>query len=1384
VAYLSVLGGIRLKPLVTFLAPLLAVAAACGDVASVTTPGDGLKTMSAGGSSGSGGTGGSGATGGTIGIGNMGGEDNGANAGAGGAPEAVCGNGITEPGELCDDGNNVDGDGCSADCSSVDPGYYCTDGHGCVRVVTCGNGIIEGDEACDDGNTKSGDGCSSGCDKIEDGYACIKPGEPCVSLPVCGNGVREQGEQCDDGNTKSKDGCSSSCQVEKGYFCPPGKACVKLTCGDGVRTPDEACDDGNTQNGDGCSSDCTVEAGWQCGTSGCRPICGDGRVLGNEGCDDGNTTSGDGCSAGCKVEPFFDCNSAQPSVCTSTIVCGDGTLEPGEVCDPGIAGEQACYSPQENVALACKAFDTGLVSPPVCNNGVVEYMEECDGNVKGCTNCTVDPGYVCPAPSVCFKLPVCGDGTLQAGEECDIGLVSGPGCDHCKLQTGYFCSGEPSVCVASVCGDGVRAPNEACDDGNTKNGDGCSSTCTIETGWACPPNVSCLPMCGDGIVTANEECDPTPANTTACTNCKLNAGYTCGANGTGPCTATVCGNGTKEPGEGCDDGNTIAGDGCGPTCQLEPAITVGPNPVVAVTCGDGLKTGSEGCDDGNKTNGDGCSSTCQVESGWTCPQNVTYPDSIKFKVTYRDFKERDEAGGHPHMKVNGSGVTTGFPNGGGTPATSPAQGTDLGITGAVCTASNTATCGRLDTDGKPLYVGGTAGTHPTIDTTGDGTGLDETYHKAAFKLWYHDANSGNVLDALSQAGGTPQNTILVQPNPATVPAGGDTLTLTKTAALGQPNTKASYQFSSTSFFPLDGRGYGNAPGQSHDFQFTSELRYFFQYQGGETLTFYGDDDVWVFINGRLAVDIGGIHAQLYGRVILGDDGSDGTGGAVDSNCTVNAGGSLPACALQGNELSDGTDTRFGLTKGGVYEIVVFQAERHPTGSDYQLTLDGFLAPRSNCHTNCGDGIRAGSEQCDDGPNMPATGYGKCLNNCTIQFCGDGVVNGSEQCDNGVNATLYGTSGCAPGCVLPPHCGDGTVQAGFDEECDKGSANANGVYGGCTTSCKLGPYCGDGMVTNGEQCDTPGSFTTYATGSGQCNYDCKFAPYCGDGVRNGAEICDGSTGCNSMCQFDAFCGDGLKEGSEQCDYGQFGFDGAPKDAPYGGCTKDCQLGPYCGDGQVQTADGEECDLGSKNADNTYGGCTTACLLGPRCGDGIRQKAAGEACDNGFNEDDYAYPGETNPCGPGCKAPPSCGDGKVQSAFELCDNGKNNADDAYNGCTTTCEWGPYCGDSITNGPEECDDGPNNTAYSADGKGCSYECTRDVPYCGDGIRNGPEQCDLGKAKNTGSYGGCNADCTNAPYCGDKIVQKADGEQCDDGPTGSLKCSPTCKIREVVTK
>ena len=91
-----------------------------------------------------------------------------------------CGDGKLQPGEQCDDGNQIAGDGCDPNC----------------KFSGCGNGFLDPGEECDDGNTVSGDGCSSTC-KSE-----------------CGDGKIEPGEQCDDGNRVSGDGCSATCKNE------------------------------------------------------------------------------------------------------------------------------------------------------------------------------------------------------------------------------------------------------------------------------------------------------------------------------------------------------------------------------------------------------------------------------------------------------------------------------------------------------------------------------------------------------------------------------------------------------------------------------------------------------------------------------------------------------------------------------------------------------------------------------------------------------------------------------------------------------------------------------------------------------------------------------------------------------------------------------------------------------------------------------------------------------------------------------------------------------------------------------------------------------------------------------------------------------------------
>jgi cysteine-rich repeat protein len=218
-------------------------------------------------------------------------------------PRTICGNGVYNGVEECDDGNKINGDGCNLLCE-VEEGFRCwnrTDetGEGLVRGdcrPICGDGywepVLDG-EQCDDGNSRGGDGCTD-CN-IDRRYFCEGlPGETskCDKLPVCGDGVREwkKGERCDDGNIINGDGCSSVCVVEPGYICTNFTAeedicCATLTlCGNGQLEACERCDDGNLEDGDGCSSTCAVEKSFFCQNGCSGPLCGR-----QEGCKDSRT---------------------------------------------------------------------------------------------------------------------------------------------------------------------------------------------------------------------------------------------------------------------------------------------------------------------------------------------------------------------------------------------------------------------------------------------------------------------------------------------------------------------------------------------------------------------------------------------------------------------------------------------------------------------------------------------------------------------------------------------------------------------------------------------------------------------------------------------------------------------------------------------------------------------------------------------------------------------------------------------------------------------------------------------------------------------------------------------------------------------------------------
>jgi len=746
-----------------------------------------------------------------------------------------------------------------------------------------------------------------------------------------------------------------------------------------------------------------------------------------------------------------------------------------------------------------------LPSQDNCGDGVKATNEDCDDKNKeggdGCSKgCQIEADYLCETPGApCVSTAKCGNGILTSKETCDDGNEkAGDGCaaDCAAVEPGWVCRVPGKACIP-LCGDGVITATEACDDKNTANDDGCSSTCLVEPGWSCTPAGVCTKsVCGNGMVEAGETCDAAMENghffgdgsgcSKTCTKeptCRDAAGKTTA------CTPR-CGDGNIDMGEDCDDGNQVDADGCAKDCKKEGGFDC---PV------------QENVD----------TEPCTTTTGNCLKLPITYRDFDGQQVAgsgHPDFFFLGAGSPKTYCVPNASGANLLTQQANGTcpptDATDPCQGLaaeSLAADGkpALGKADSSCKCTFTDWDSSGVLTG-VANTAVCSSGAASPTYIKDATVKvinsaSSFKEWYTDsAKSTKVVSTLelAQIPNLPNQYQFSSSNGRTVyddlhdlwlvgnmmaaPAGAATaltsgffpdqleMSTTRTklcnlwpywvTGLGATNCSAAaanpvkQQWDARA---LQGMTYG-APvtgiaGRMRNFYFTSEVRYLFRYVGGEVLEFFGDDDVWVYINGHLVLDLGAPHERMKGRVTLNAMGSAAWAIFVQ-NPQTGADTAIPGA------VGSGTRTNLGLTVGSTYEIAIFHADRHPRESNYQLTLSGYSTQRSICKPTCGDNVATTGEECDNGPMNDDTLYGGCTKACKFgPFCGDEVVAaGVEECDLGKNNTSapYGQAGgCTLGCKNQHYCGDGIVDGG-KEECDAGAANSDAPGAQCTTKCIL------------------------------------------------------------------------------------------------------------------------------------------------------------------------------------------------------------------------------------------------------------------------------------------------------------------------------------------
>jgi fibro-slime domain-containing protein len=926
----------------------------------------------------------------------------------------------------------------------------------------------------------------------------------------------------------------------------------------------------------------------------------------------------------------------------------------------------------------------------------------------------------------------------------------------------------------AVCGDGIIGSGEQCDDGNSKPGDGCSGVCQIEPGYTCPtPGQSCI--------------------------------YT---------VQQICGDGHIEGNEQCDDGNTVDGDGCSSACQVEPGwscVTPG-SPCAKTTatpvCGDGKIQSGEQCDDGNTASGDGCSATCRLEQGWTCPTPGMACKPLQYcgdGIVQTSLGEQcDDGNAIPGDGCSGvCKIEPGYacPTAGspcvriwvcGNGKVDPGEACDDGNTtsgdgcSSTCTVEPGYTCPNVSGSGGPCVKA-------KVNTCGDGI----------------LAGTEQCDDGNTNSGDGCSSTCTAEPG-YTCPTPGSACNKIEFCGDGVVNLDLGEH--------CDDGNTTSGDGCSALCQL--EPNYVCPTPGALCVSTVRCGD------GKVAGS-----EQC-------DDGNAVSGDGCSSTCQVEAGWQCPTpnvkcvakqCGdgiIAGDEQCDDGNAVPGDGCSATCQIE----------SGYACGAAPTPPPASACHpTVCGDGVKEGSEQCDDGNLIP---YDGCSPTCTIEarcdglggctgVCGDGLVFPSEQCDDG--NTLSG-DGCSATCQLE-------IGAGFT------CVNTNEppaatltipilyrdmLYWNTSSFPSPGPVGGGhpdfnrfisgvvpGLVKPNLGADHEPLWNSNGTGgstslTGAVDFcwwyheaDCNGAGSTNPYAKRVYQDLSGNPTTLTLAQQGA--GSNVYEFNNQL---FFPLDGLgwnagtnPQTDVSCGTTTQHNFSftselhyPFTYQASAPTA-----TFSFTGDDSVWAFINNQLVVDiggvHAAANGSVTLDAAEATTLGLSDGGWysidLFQAEEHTCASTYKVTLSgfvhtvtqcqtaCGD-SIVAGTEQCDEGAANGT-GYGHCTSSCTLGPRCGDAILQTPpEQCDDGTNLTTYGGTSKVCGPGC-QFAPYCGDGVVSNGEQCDEG-TNNGAGYGHCTSSCTLGPRCGDGLLQSASGEQCDDGinngSTGD-RCSATCTLK-----